>query len=315
MISVPRGIPVKENVNPARINLPEAMGKLQGGTFSGYLRFDESRGAGIILFENGKLVSALFESQDGLERLIAYDAIARIFEISILGDAALNIYRFSSDLALGIHAMLHGQYVYKQRELDQLDIHALLRRIREEQTNCVLRVCAEGKVVLIYYDLGEALGFFHEGASDIETTADLSASLACLPDAKLDLLEVDSFQGLMLADLMTSADLGPIWQRARKVLLEGRRKREEKAVRVHEEEQELKRQWLLIQFKTIAGNHIGKFGVSQVEKAFEKVSTRLLQEEMVCFYLELQKLSKLVAGPPKIRAMIGEMREMAERDD
>lgn len=310
MIFLPRGIPVRPKVNPARINLPEAMEKLRVGTFSGYLRFDAPEGAGVIIFEKGKLISALFVNPDETERLIAYDAISRIFEISIIGNAILNIYRMSADLVTGLHALLHGRYLYKEQDLKLVNVRSLLDRIKAEEITGCLRVYAGERTVLIFYDQGYALGFFHDGAGDFDTTADLSDSVAALPGAKIDLLEIRSAADIALADLMASADLGPIWRRARKLLLEGRRKLEEAAVRSQEEEQEKSRQRMLTSCKAIAGNHIGKFGVTQVEKAFGQMGPELRSQDLVRFYAELERLAKLVAGPAKIAAMLEEMKKL-----
>jgi len=308
MIYLPRGIPVREKINPARINLPEAMEKLRVGTFTGYLRFDSTQGTGVIIFEKGKLISALYISSDETERLIAYDAIARIFEVSISGHAILNIFRFTPELALEIHALLHGRYIYKGQNLNRVDIPALLEKIKQQQINGCLRIYSKEKVALIFYDSGNALGFFHDGGTEIEVEADLSKSVAQQPDARIDLLETQSSTDIVLADLMGSADLGPIWQRARKVLLEDRRKHEEELVHSLEAEQEKHRQRVLATLKTIAGGHIGKFGISQVEKAFNQVGPEITQQELAAFYEELQKLAKLVAGPKKISAMLEEMK-------
>ncbi|MDX2480585.1 MAG: hypothetical protein QNK24_09645 [Desulfuromusa sp.] len=309
MIFLPRGVPVRQKVNPARINLPEAMGKLRVSTFTGYLRFDAPQCAGVILFQAGQLISSVFVDKDETERLIAYDAIAKIFEVSILGNAVLNIFRLSSDLVLGVHALLHGRYLQKGQNLSQLDVRTQLDRIKSEGLTACLRIYAEDKTALIFYDQGYALGFFHEGEAELEPTADISNSVARLPGAKLDLLEIRSADDIVLADLMGSADLGPIWQRTRKLLLEERSKREETAVRSQEQNQERKRQHTLAVFKTIAGNHIGKFGVTQVEKAFAAVGSDLSTEDLEKYYVDLQRLARLVAGQSKISTMIAEMKK------
>ena len=308
MIFLPRGNPVRQKVNPARINLPEAMEKLRVSGFTGYLRFDALQGAGVVLFEDGKLISSIFVDKDESERLIAYDAIARIFEISIQGSAVLNIFRLSSDVVLGVHALLHGRYLQKGEDLSGLDVRAMLDRIKDDGLTVCLRIYAENQTALIFYDSGYALGFFHEGETELEPTADVSTSVACLSGAKLDLLEIRSADEIVLADLMGSADLGPIWQRTRKHLLEDRRKREETSVRSQEQNQERNRQHILAIFKTIAGNHIGKFGVAQVEKAFATVSVDLNPTEMDKFYVDLQKLARLVAKQSKISTMLEEMK-------
>ena len=308
MINLPRGMPVREKINPARINLPEAMEKLRVGSFSGYLRFDSSEGTGIIIFEKGKLISSLFLAQNESERLIAYDAIARIFEVSIAGHATLNIFKFSPELAMETHALLHGRYIYKAQSLKKIDIRGLLQKIKKEQINGCLRVFSEEKVALIFFDHGNALGFFHDGGTEIDVTADLARSVARMPGAKVDLLEIQSASDIVLADLMGSADLGPIWQRARKILLEDRRKEEEALVRSIDEEQALRRQRVLATLKTIAGGHIGKLGISQVEKAFIRVGPEVNSKDLDYFFKELHGLAKLVAGPKKITAMLEEMK-------
>lgn len=231
MLHLPQGKPVRQQVNPARINLPEAMAKLRGGKFTGYLRFDASQGAGVVLFEGGKLISSVHLSNEKASRQIAYDAIARIFEMSILGDARLNIFHLSADLVVAVHALLQGRYLLKGEELCQLDVAAMLEKIATEHLSVCIRIYAADRTTLIFYDNGYALGFFFEGATELQQTADLTVSVAALPGARLDLVEIQSFDQLVLADLMGSADLGPIWQRARKELLEDRRRYEESVVR------------------------------------------------------------------------------------
>ena len=309
MIFLPRGNPVRQKVNPARINLPEAMEKLRTGTFTGYLRFDAPQGAGVILFQEGQLISSIFVDKAESERLIAYDAIARIFEISILGSAVLNIFRLSEDLVLGVHALLHGRYLQKGQDLSCFDVRAQLDQIKNDGLTVCLRVYADDQTALIFYDQGYALGFFHEGDAELEPTTDVATSVACLPGAKLDVLEIRSADEIVLADLMGSADLGPIWQRTRKLLLEERRKREESAIRSQEQNKESRRLHTLAILKTIAGNHIGKFGVTQVEKAFAVVGLDLHAGEMETFYIDLQRLARLVARQSKISPMIAEMKK------
>ena len=309
MIFLPRGKPVRQKVNPARINLPEAMGKLRTGTFTGYLHFEAPQGAGVILFQKGQLISSIFIDNDESERLIAYDAIAKIFEISILGGAVLNIFSLSADLVLGVHALLHGRYLQKHQDLSCFDVRTQLDQIRDDGLTVCLRIYTDDQTTLIFYDQGYALGFFHEGKTELETSADISTSVARLPGAKLDLLEIRDSDEIVLADLMGSANLGPIWQRTRKLLLEERHKREETAMRSQDQNQEQRRQRTLSTFKIIAGNHIGKFGVTQVEKAFLVVGADLRVEEMEKFYVDLQRLARLVAGQPKILTMIEEMKK------
>lgn len=312
MILLPKGIPVKEKVNPARVNLPEAMEKLAENSFSGYLRFDSPLGTGIIIFQNGHLISALMKEEDVEGRIIAYDAITRIFEMSILGNAVLNIYRLSSEVALSIHALLHGEYVYEGQDLKLIDIKGLLSRIRNDRLSGCLRIYTEARVALIFYEGGHALGFFHDGSTEIETTADTSMSVASLPGAKLDLLSTVTYEGKTIADLMASADLTPMWEKARNKLLEERRQKESKGGKMSEQELEARRERLYNLLRGTAERHIGQFGVTQVDKAFKKVSTTMTLGEIDTFFSELTRMAKLVAGPSKVKTMIEEMRRGAK---
>jgi len=219
MIFLPRGNPVRQNVDPARINLPLAMEKLRSGTFTGYLRFDAPKGTGIILFRAGNLISAIYTEKFEADRLIAYDAIAKIFKESILGNTVLNIYRLSEDLTLFVHALLHGRYLHKGQDLNSLDVESQLAHINTEKLTVCLRVYAEDQSVLIFYDHGCAQGFFHEGATDLQSSADVAISVARLPGAKLDMVEIRSANEIVLVDLMSSSDLKLIWQRTRESVL------------------------------------------------------------------------------------------------
>ena len=222
MLYLPQGKPVRQHVNPARINLPEAMGRLRSGKFTGYLRFDALQGTGIILFHEGKLISAFFSSTEKASQQIAYDAIARIFEMSIQGHSRLNIYQLSADLVFGLHALLQGRYLHRAEDLCRFDVAAMLEKITEEMLSVCVRVYTDDKVALIFFDSGYALGFFHEGSTELQPTANLEKSVAALPGARLDLVEIQNPDQIVLADLMGSADLRPIWQRARTEILAGR---------------------------------------------------------------------------------------------
>ena len=309
MMHLPRGIPVRQNVNPARINLPEAMQKLRKSEFTGCLRFDAPQGVGVILFQSGQLSSAIFMPTEKRQHLIAYDAISRIFEVSIQGEAHLTIDRLSADLILALHALFHGRLQKTGLALDQLNVTAELLRIKDEGLTVCLRVYAGERTSLIFYDHGHALGFFHDGTAELQTTADISTSVAAQPGARLDILEIRGLDEIVLADLMSSADLRPIWARARKKLMEQRDKREELEIRSREQQQEKQREQLLLRYKTIAGTHIGKFGATQVDKAFASVGQELKPEQLEHFYRELNQLARLVVGQAKINVMIDEMKK------
>ncbi len=309
MIFLPRGSAVRQRVNPARINLPEAMEKLRKGSFTGFLRFDAAAGTGVILFEKGRLISAIYVTQGETERYIAYDAIARVFETSIAGEATLNIFKVSQDLILSLHALLHGRYLLKGKELAQIDVELLLEKIKSEELTVCIRLYAGDRVTLIYYDHGYPLGFFLDNSVDLEQDVNPQESIALMPGAKLDVVEIRSTDQIVLADLMGSADLRPIWQRTRTTLLEDRQKRDESSVREVLDAQASRRNALIAELKKIATRHLGKIGVTQVEKAANAIGPELKPAELERFYAELNGLARLVVSQTKIQAMLDEMRK------
>ncbi|WP_432821270.1 GTPase-activating protein [Trichloromonas sp.] len=311
MVLLPKGNPVKENVNPGKINLPAALEKLQAGKFCGYLRFDFVEGTGVIIFENGRLISALFEGAS--QRLIAYDAIASIFEKALEGQGRLNVYRLAPELALSVHALLHGDLLYKGQELKLIDIKALLGRLKEMAMSGCLRIYTGDRVALIFYRDGSPLGFFHDGSTEIETTADTSMSVARLPGAKIDVLTTRGGGEGMLADLMKSADVAALWNKAQGELARRSRNVEEETSRARGAREKERRQNLLAMMKTVSSQHLGKIGGSLVEKEFEKnLSDTLDEASLMVFYDRLSKAAKLVAGASKINSMLDEMKKGAK---
>ena len=128
MILLPRGNPVKENINPGKVNLADALGKMRKGKFTGYMRFDFPEGTGVFIYQEGRLISSLYENER--EHLIVYDAIARTFHEALTGTGSLSIYRLSTDLAYSIHTLLHGEMLHEGQDLKLIDIKSLLIRMR-----------------------------------------------------------------------------------------------------------------------------------------------------------------------------------------
>lgn len=310
MILLPRGNPVKENLDPGKFNLPEALGKLQGGGFSGYLRFEVPSGTGILIFERGRLISALFQQEE--KKYVALQALALIFTDSLRGGARLDIYRLSPDLAISIHALLHGTIVYQGQEIKLIDIKALLGSLRDDQVSGCLRIYTKERIALIFYRQGQPLGFFHDGSVDIEKTADTSLSVAKLPGAKIDLLASSDSGQLEVTDLLRSLGVAEIWEEARLQVVNERRITDELVARQRELQERARRESLLLSLRTVAERHLGRIGASMVDKEFEKIiaSGQALQEaDWKGTFEKLGKAAKLVAGPQKVQAMLEEMRE------
>ncbi len=312
MILLPRGNPVREKVNPGKINMPDALGKLHKSGFTGYLRFESATGTGIIIFSSGKLISALYE--DKADRLIAYDAIARIFELSLAGLLVLDIYKLSTELAMSIHALLHGNILYKGQELKLIDIKALLGKLKTDKMSGCLRIYTDEKIALIFYKDGTPLGFFHDGSTDIETKADASMSVAKLPGAKVDVLSSGGADEIDLADLMASADLGALWLKAQEMIVKDKQNRQQAESRDKVLAQKDRRLRLQSMLRGAAEKHIGRIGVQLIDKEMERhiPENSDWTEAMFNKLLDdLSKAAKMVAGPSAIKSMLEDMKRIS----
>ena len=305
MILLPRGNPVKEKIDPGRINLPDALRKLRSGSFTGYLRFDATSATGIIIFEQGRLISALCEETGS--RQIAGAALARIFAISLGGGTSLDIFRLSSDLALSIHALLHGHLLYSGQEIKLIDIKALLGQMKEEQLSGCLRIYTQEHIALIFYRQGNPLGFFHDGSTELETTADTSMSVARLPGAKIDVLTTTADEEQVLVDLLEATDVSRLWNGEVEKIASQRLHSAAAVQRTQVSIEKEQREKLLQLFCAAAEAQLGRIGISLVEKEFEKVSA-LTDGALEQFYAAIARSARLVAGPSRIELMLTDMR-------
>ena len=311
MILLPRGNPVKENINSAKVNLPDVLKQLHDANLTGYVRFDCESGTGILIFQNGHLISALFKSK--LEHLIAYDAISRIFREALAEKGRLNIYRLSDGLALSIHALLHGHLLHQGQELALIDIKSLLATMNEKQHSGCLRIYSKDHIALIFYRDGKPLGFFHDGTTDIETSADSSMSVAREPGAKVDVLLASDNPVQSFADLMQTADISNLWAKALSDHQRERRDREDVSKSLMDWQESATRQKIFKEFQQLAHSHLGSIGAALVEKEFEKLG--LFRFNQACFddfFEGLSKAARMIAGKRQITLMLEEMKTIAK---
>jgi hypothetical protein len=209
---LPRGKLVKEQFNPAKMNWLEAIRKLGSGSFSGFMDCWDLSGRGVVLFVQGRLVAARFDSQTGV--LLDGEAFEHIFSRSLAGEMILAIYRLSPDLALQVYGMLTGEMLYGGQQLHLLDVPYLLDKLKADRFSGCLRVYAAEDVALVFYREGRALGFFHDGNAELARTADLEKSVARLPGATIDIIAGRPELENELPDLVKSLDIAACWQTA-----------------------------------------------------------------------------------------------------
>ena len=310
MILLPRGNPVKEKVNPGKVNLPEALDKLRQGKFTGYLRFDFPAGTGLFIFEGGRFIDALFESAH--DSLLTRSAISRVFAEALKLNGSLNIYRLSPELALLLHGVVHSEVQHQGQELELINVRALLKRVRDERLTGSLRAYDKSRVTLIFYRDGRPLGFFHDGAADLETTADCAQSIAREPGAKIDVLASLDSAGKLIADLWETENLAELWQAVlgeRLTATAGTPAAAGTTAILSAGESQAQMLGLL---RKVAQRYLGAFGASLAEKEFAGLAGSPLDEARLATYCtRLAEAAELVVEADKVEQMLAEMKREA----
>jgi hypothetical protein len=309
MFLLPKGNPLHENIPVTKVRLPEVLEQFKNGNFTGYLNFTFPSAVGILFFEAGKLISAMLER--GEARSSGLEAIVGLCGQIVTGDGSLAVYRLSPDLTMCLHALLHGETLYKAQELRIIDVKGLLERMKSQRLNGCLRIYTDERSALIFYKEGAPLGFFHDGSDDIETSATESQKIAKLPGAKIDVLSTRSTDELMHSDLMEIVNVGKVWETAvARRTAEVEKQRREAQERAWQEEDARLRE-LEEDLKEVAGAYLGKIGRTLVEKELGERGGRasLRQgEEVVRFLAGVEKGAKLLTSLSKLREMIETMK-------
>jgi len=271
MFLLPKGNPLFENLAATKLKLPEVMSKLSSGGFTGYASFVFQTSTIILVFETGKLVSALLEEQRG-ERQAGFEALSALAELMVTSNSGtMNVYKLSKDLTMCIHALLQGEILYKAQELKLIDIKTLLEKIKDDHLNGCLRIYTADRSAMIFYKDGNPLGFFHDGSHDIETSSTESQKIAGLPGAKIDLFSTQGVEELMAVDLLEVANIQKIWETSvarhqtdnAKINRE-REERDQKSVAIKLSELEDR-------FKGIVVEYTGKVGRGIVDKEISEL--------------------------------------------
>ena len=307
MFLLPKGIPLFENLAVGMLKLPEVISKLSAGSFTGYASFVFQDSTVILVFEAGKLVSAMSEEQNG-NRQTGFEAVSALcYRMVGKSGGSLNVYKLSKDLTTCIHALFQGEILYKAQELKLIDIKSLLKKIGTDRMNGCLRIYTDDRSAMIFYKDGSPLGFFHDGSQDIETSANESQKIAGLPGAKIDLFSTHEAGLLMGLDLQEVVNIQNIWETAvaqkRSEIIKINKGREERqkeniAAKIAELEETV---------KSIVVNKVGKVGRGIVEKelADQGGNACLLDEaKSVKFLAGIERSAKLLISATSLKAMM-----------
>ncbi|MDD2581422.1 MAG: GTPase-activating protein [Desulfuromonadaceae bacterium] len=310
MFLLPKGSPLFENLAVSKLKLPDVLTKLSNGAFTGYASFVFQSSTAILVFEAGKLVSAIVKWQDG-KRESGFEALSALAELMVsTGSGFMNVYKLSRDLTMCINALLEGEILYKAQELKLIDIKTLLEKIKDDKMNGCLRIYTDEHSAMIFYKAGSPLGFFHDGSSDIETSSNESQKIAGLPGAKIDLFSTKSADELMGMDLLEVANIQKIWdscvaQQKSEIDKTNHERQERDKKVVSQKLAELEER-----VKSIAGEYAGKVGRSIVDKEISDNGGNLCLVDAAGiekFMKDVERAAKLLVSGRNIKLMMEEL--------
>lgn len=304
MFLLPKGNPLAENVPIAKLQLPEALDKLKNGKLTGCATFDFPAADCALIYDDGKLISALVRREDGTEIKDA-DALNSLIQLMVLaGSGNFNVYGFSKDVNHAVLALVRGSSAINRQELKQIDFKALLERIKTERMTATLKIYTDQRIGMILYRDGATVGFFYDGAASIETTAGEVQQIAALPGACVDLLVLKGAEELTL-DLAGLVDIRALWDNAKgNIFAKPAQAAPSQAVAptsAAPSSQEVE-----ASIMELANSFVGKLGRTLAEKELMNVGgIKALKNESSLneFLAAIEKGSKLLASVNKIKEL------------
>jgi hypothetical protein len=211
MFILPKGVPLADNVPMSNIDLPAVLSRLRSSNFNGYAQVSPPSAAGVLLYIDGRLISALFQ-RNGNNSLHDLDAIQATIQSLVLNkDSTFSAYRFSKEITFAVLALIRGDTILNAQEMKLIDFRAVLEKIKAERMHACLKVYTDDRAGLIFYRDGVPIGFFHDMALEIELSQTEIQKITGLPGARIDLLAVQSVDERMLIDLSDLLDISKAW--------------------------------------------------------------------------------------------------------
>ncbi|MDD2897957.1 MAG: GTPase-activating protein [Desulfuromonadaceae bacterium] len=211
---------VLPNVNPLYVkmsarnsDIPDVLEKLGSGGFTGYIYHSAPEFEFYGLFAQGQLLCAV-SSSNGREKS-GFEAIVLLLDKVLSVGGEISVFRMTADLAVCAHALIVGQRLIDGDEVRQVDIKGILARLKGQGTNGVVRFYTAERSAMMFYKDGLPIGFYHDGATAIESSPEESRMIAGLPGARVEICSTKSLDELLQYDLLQMVNLQKLWESAR----------------------------------------------------------------------------------------------------
>jgi len=211
MLILPRSNPLYENIPVHKINLPEALKKMGDGGFTGYLGFGSTSSEGYFIYIRGALISILM--LEGTQQKSGFEAISGLFNHATSEEGGIiNVYRLTVDLAVCTNALLHGTVLVKPELVSGVDLKALLARMKTQALNGTVLFSTTDRGAAIFYKDGMPIGFYHDAASEIETSPTEAQRIAAIPGATIEIRSSPPADELLHHNLLETLNIDRLWQ-------------------------------------------------------------------------------------------------------
>lgn len=209
---LPKANPLYENISASKIVVPDILEKLGNGGFTGYVSHSVPEFEFHGVFAKGKLICAV--SNDAGRDKTGFEAIVLLFDKVLSVGGEINVYRMTPDLAVCAHALAVGPRLLSGEEVRQVDVKGVLARMKGQCVNGAVRFYTSERSAMIFYKDGLPIGFYHDGASSIDSSPDESRKIAALPGACVEICSTRALEELLQYDLLQMVNLQKLWESA-----------------------------------------------------------------------------------------------------
>jgi TATA-box binding protein (TBP) (component of TFIID and TFIIIB) len=209
---LPKANPLNVRIPARTIVIPDAFEKLVAGNFTGYLNHSSPEFEASCIFSSGKLICVSC-TENGIDTT-GLKAITRMFDKILGAGGEINVYRMTSDLAMCSHALLQGTNIYTSDDVRQVDIKGMLSQFKSAELNGAVLFSTSERHAMIFFKSGQPIGFYHDGATAIESSPDESRKVAALPGARMDVYATKPLEKLIRYDLLSMINLRGEWEAA-----------------------------------------------------------------------------------------------------
>ncbi len=212
MIVLPRSNPLYENIPAEKINLPDVLGKMGSGGFTGYMGFASASAEGYALFIKGAMISILL--LEGERNKTGFEAINGLYDQILKNSGNFSFYRMTPDIVMSAHALLHGETILGKQEVRTVDLKAVLAKMKVQMLNGTVFFTASDRSAIIFFREGNPVGFYNDAAHDIESSPAEAQKVAALPGASVEIRSTKPADILVHQNLLETINISKLWNSA-----------------------------------------------------------------------------------------------------